>query len=131
MAGPNGPITVCVINLKDGVGKSIIFALLAHGALGNRQKDVRAIDLDPQANLSQALMSHDYNNFLTQRRPSIVELFNGYQPPATGRASASALPADAGVETITRWTDRSLQLIPSRSDFKRLFPDASTLSPVP
>jgi chromosome partitioning protein len=62
-------------------------------------------------------MSHDYNNFLTQRRPSIVEIFSGYQPPATGRASASALAADAGVETITRWTDRSLQLIPSRFDF--------------
>jgi chromosome partitioning protein len=117
MARPNGPLTVCVINLKGGVGKSTIAALLARDAFGNRQKDVLAIDLDPQANLSQALMSHDYNNFLTQRRPSIVEIFSGYQPPATGRASASALAADAGVETITRWTDRSLQLIPSRFDF--------------
>ncbi|MBB5885557.1 ParA family protein [Xanthomonas sp. LMG 8992] len=117
MARPNGPLALCVINLKGGVGKSTIAALLARDAFGIRQKDVLAIDLDPQANLSQALMGRSYNTFLTERRPSIVEIFNGYQPPAPGRASTAALPADAGVETIARLGDRSIQLIPSRFDF--------------
>lgn len=52
MARPDGPITVCVINLKGGVGKSTISALLARHGYRNRNLDVLAIDLDPQANLS-------------------------------------------------------------------------------
>lgn len=54
MARPDGPLVVCVINLKGGVGKSTIAALLARRAYSHRNKDVLAIDIDPQANLSQA-----------------------------------------------------------------------------
>ena len=53
MARAGGPLTVCVINLKGGVGKSTISALLARRAYNSRGLDVLAIDLDPQANLSQ------------------------------------------------------------------------------
>lgn len=86
MARPDGPITVCVINLKGGVGKSTIAALLARRGYRTHDLDVLAIDLDPQANLSQGLMHSDYSEFLTQQRPSIVELFSGYIPP-TPKAS--------------------------------------------
>lgn len=84
MTRANGPVTVCVINLKGGVGKSTISALVARRGYTYRKLDVLAIDLDPQAKLSQGLMHSDYNNFLIQKRPSIVEVFNGYihrQPP--------------------------------------------------
>lgn len=74
-----------------------------------------AIDLDPQANLSQALMHADYNNFLTQRRTSIVEIFNGYNPP--NPSSSSPTPLGASAEMIEDIGTRSLQLIPSRFDF--------------
>ncbi|MBK9199704.1 MAG: ParA family protein [Betaproteobacteria bacterium] len=116
MARPNGPLTVCVINLKGGVGKSTISALLARYALSTRQRDVLAIDLDPQANLSQALMSSNYNSFLAERRPSIVEIFNGYRPASPG-ASGSLLAPNTGVELITKVGANTLQLIPSRFDF--------------
>jgi chromosome partitioning protein len=76
-----------------------------------------AIDLDPQANLSQALMHHDYNNFLHQSRPSIVEVFKGYRPPSSRRASASALSPHDVVQTVASVQNRSLELIPSRFDF--------------
>ena len=49
------PLVVCVINLKGGVGKSTIAALLARRAYSQKGKNVLAIDIDPQANLSQAL----------------------------------------------------------------------------
>lgn len=116
MARPNGPLTVCVINLKGGVGKSTISALLARYALAARQRDVLAIDLDPQANLSQALMGSSYNDFLVQQRPSIVEIFNGYQP-ASPRGAGSPLGRNTGVELITRVNANTLQLVPSRFDF--------------
>ncbi|MCA8347731.1 ParA family protein [Burkholderia cepacia] len=117
MARPTGPITVCVINLKGGVGKSTISTLLARHAFTFKKSDVLAIDLDPQANLSQALMRNGYREFLRGRRPSIVEIFNGYLPPSAGGAKPGKLPDAAAVETIREVDGRSLQLVPSRFDF--------------
>lgn len=117
MAKSKGPIVVCVINLKGGVGKSTISALLSRRGYTHRNLDVLAIDLDPQANLSQGLMHSDYIDFLHQQRPSIVEIFNGYVPPTAGVSTPTPLVPGAGVETIAQTGGRSLQLIPSRFDF--------------
>lgn len=116
MARQNGPLTVCVINLKGGVGKSTISALLARDAFWIRRKDVLAIDLDPQANLSQALMGSSYADFLKKQRPSIVEVFNGFYP-ASPTGSGAPLPLNAGIELINQLSTNTLQLIPSRFDF--------------
>ncbi len=108
----NGPISVSVINLKGGVGKSTIAALLARYA-SRRGRKVLAIDMDPQANLSQAFMWNGYKKFLKDRRPSIVEVFREYRPPSPGMGSPSRLdPADVVVDV-----GPNLQLIPSRFDF--------------
>jgi len=80
MTRKSGPITVAIINMKGGVGKSTIAALLCRHASVEQRLDVLAVDLDPQANLSQAFMGGNYVTFLRERRPSIVEIFNGYQP---------------------------------------------------
>ena len=70
-----GPICISVINMKGGVGKTTIAALLARYA-SDRSRKVLAIDLDPQANLSQALMGErSYKRFLDDKAPSIVEVF--------------------------------------------------------
>lgn len=117
MAREGGPITVCVINMKGGVGKSTISSLLSRQAFGRRKLDVLAVDLDPQANLSQALMRHTYNDFLRKQRPSIVDVFAGYRPPSSTSSSASPLaPSDVTV-TIEQVGANSLQIIPSRFDF--------------
>lgn len=115
MARDEGPLTIAVINMKGGVGKSTICALLCRHASVNRGLDVLAVDLDPQANLSQAFMGTAYTTFLRDQRPSIVELFNGYQPPTSTVGAASALP-DVAV-TAPRLGSSSLQIIPSRFDF--------------
>lgn len=133
MARQNGPITVCVINLKGGVGKSTITTLLARHAFRNGRHDVLAIDLDPQANLSQALMGNEYDNFLTEQRPSIVEIFNGYRPASSTRAGAATLAASEVIEEIATNGQNSLQLIPSRFDFSdnltnSIKPDPKTLA---
>lgn len=117
MAASNGPLVVCVINLKGGVGKSTIAALLARRAYINRNKDVLAIDIDPQANLSQALMRSQYGTFLDEKRPSIVEVFSGYMPPSESRPGASKLKASDVAYTVFGDESRSLQLLPSRFDF--------------
>jgi len=117
VARPNGPVTVCVINLKGGVGKSTISALLARHGYSNRGLDVLAIDIDPQANLSQGLMHRGYAAFLSQQRPSIVEVFNGYLPPSASSAVPTPIGAATQFEVIGSNGSRSLELIPSRFDF--------------
>jgi chromosome partitioning protein len=133
MARTGGPITVCVINLKGGVGKSTISALLARRAYTHRNADVLAIDIDPQANLSQGLMHTRYAAFLAGQRPSIVEVFNGYIPPSRRSTKPVILSPEAAVETIATNGIRSLQLIPSRFDFSdnllgAVRPDPRTLA---
>jgi chromosome partitioning protein len=103
--------------MKGGVGKSTISALLARSAFRDRSADVLAIDLDPQANLSQALMPGSYESFLKNGDPSIVEIFAGYRPPTTTSPAPSALGKSDAVVTIQDADDRTLQLIPSRFDF--------------
>jgi chromosome partitioning protein len=133
MARPGGPVAVCVINLKGGVGKSTISALLARRGFTHRNLDVLAIDIDPQANLSQGLMHSDYTNFLNQKRPSIVEIFNGYVPPSATSSTPTRLAVGSAVETIAQIGPCSLQLIPSRFDFSdnllgAVRPDPRTLA---
>ena len=112
----NERITVSVINLKGGVGKSTIAALLGRYASKHGLK-VLAIDLDPQANLSQAFMTHSYRQFLEDRSPSIVEVFEGYRSPSGSAGS----PRPVGVADVvvgnTPLGGSNLQLIPSRFDF--------------
>ena len=115
MAMRSGPITVSVINMKGGVGKSTIAALLARFAAYRLELDVLAVDLDPQANLSQAFMRLRYKTFLENKDPSIVEVFNGYQPPSSKNKSPTKLKADSVAYSVGG--DRRLQLIPSRFDF--------------
>lgn len=111
------PMSLCVINLKGGVGKSTISAMLARFAYSRRGLDVLAVDLDPQANLSQGLMPYTYADFVKKQAPSIVEIFAGYLPPSSSATAPSGLPSTGLTQTIATTQNRSLELIPSRFDF--------------
>ena len=122
----NTPTVVSVINLKGGVGKTTVTALLARYAARHWGLDVLAVDLDAQANLSQALMEQrDYEIFMKERQPSIVELFNGYAPPDKSRHSPSRLEPQSITRAVHRtggWWEHTvkggkLEVIPSRFDF--------------
>ena len=79
MSKKKRPVCISVTNMKGGVGKTTIAALLGRYASLRLEIKVLAIDLDPQANLSQAFMSEKYKKFIDERSPSIVEIFQGYQ----------------------------------------------------
>lgn len=127
MAEHQGPVCVSVINMKGGVGKTTIASLLARYAF---KFNTLAIDLDPQANLSQSLMgATGYKRFLESGDPSIVEVFNGYQPPTQFTASSSPLDID----DVVYQHRPNLHLIPSRFDFsdnltRALRPDPRVLA---
>ena len=109
------PVCISVINMKGGVGKTTVTALLARfAATPSHNLKVLAIDLDPQANLSQALMGRDgYSRFQSSKSASIVELFKGYQPPTSSMPS----PASLNVNNVAQDINPRLSIIPSRFDF--------------
>jgi len=117
------PTVISVINLKGGVGKTTVTALLARYAAVEWGLDVLAVDLDPQANLSQALMTNnDYDRFMIEQKASIVELSEGYVPPTRGKPSPSRLrPADVIQQVVAGWNYSkgmtNTEIVPSRFDF--------------
>jgi len=112
-----------VINMKGGVGKTTIATLLCRRLA--RSLKVLAVDLDPQANISQALMGEDgYRRFLAENSPSVVEVFRGYRPPG-GAPSPTPLDATDVAQTIMRTPKGELSIIPSRFDFSDNLCDAS------
>lgn len=106
---------VSLINMKGGVGKTTLAAQLAHAA---DKRDLRtlAIDLDPQANLSQALMgAKAYVKHLNEKRPTIVNIFEQYVPPTVTAPSPSKVSIeDVIIKKAGYWSDTTLDLIPSR-----------------
>ena len=110
----NMPVCISVINMKGGVGKTTVASMLARYA-AERDLEVLAVDIDPQANLSQALMGVEgYFRFLNDKSPSIVELFEGYLPPT----SATPAPSSMDIGDVVHDTPiPGLSIIPSRFDF--------------
>ena len=116
-------VAVSVINMKGGVGKTTIATLLGRGLAQSLK--VLAIDLDPQANMSQALMGEAaYRRFLDDDSPSVVEVFKGFRPPGSAPSPTPLDTADA-VRTIWRSRDGELGVVPSRFDFSDNLRDAS------
>ena len=114
----SGPVCISVINMKGGVGKTTVAALLARYASIFLGRKVLAVDLDPQANLSQALMGSEmYRSHLASHKPSIVELFHGYQPPTGSKSTPTPLDIKDVVVGGPRLGGQNVELIPSRFDF--------------
>ena len=111
------PTVVSILNLKGGVGKTTVTALLARSAT-EKGLDVLAVDMDPQANLSQALMTEqDYTRFMDKKEPSIVELFNGFAPTAENKPGPSPLQPWDVLKTVNFRGKGKLEVVPSRFDF--------------
>jgi chromosome partitioning protein len=107
-------VIVSLINMKGGVGKTTIAAELCHVAssLGFRSL---AVDLDPQANLSQVLLGqHGYLRLLQEDRPTIDHVVRRFLPPSQKRGSPARCEiGDAIMEHVGR-RDSRLDLLPSQ-----------------
>lgn len=80
-------VAVSLINMKGGVGKTTLAAQIAHAAVSRNLRTL-AVDLDPQANLSQALLSpRQYVRHLRDKKPTIIQVFEQYLPPTEGARS--------------------------------------------
>jgi len=114
-------ISVSFINMKGGVGKT---TLAMQMALAADQAGFRtlAVDLDPQANLSQALVGAEkYLKHLEENKPTIVQIFEGYMPPTKSATSPTPIePEEVLVKDVRRYSSSSkLHLIPSRLELSQ------------
>ena len=94
-----GPVCVSVINMKGGVGKTTIVALLGHDAW------IFASCVVPQANLSQAYGQHLCT---IPRKGAIHRRSDGYRPPTRHRGSPTSLdPLEAVRQVYTDGLSRT------------------------
>ena len=109
-------ICVSVINMKGGVGKTTIATQIAWYATMQRDKKVLLIDLDPQANASQSVMSpKKYVDYLNKGGLTVADVFEEFTP--TGVASGSPKKLDVANVIYKRieYKDGSLlHIVPSR-----------------
>jgi chromosome partitioning protein len=113
-------ITVSFINMKGGVGKTTLAAQVAHAADQDGYRTL-AVDLDPQANLSQSLMTpRKYVDHLRKQRPTIVQIFERYMPPSDEHGSTRPVDIrEVIVKKAGYWGKTTLDLIPSRLELSR------------
>ncbi|MGE3230907.1 MAG: AAA family ATPase [Hyphomicrobium sp.] len=109
-----------LINMKGGVGKTTLAMQLAHSAASKKLRTL-AVDLDPQSNLSQALMGpRQYVKHLDTKKPTIVQIFDDYVPTDARSGSPRRLDVDEVlVKGAGPWASKELDLIPSRLELSR------------
>ena len=110
------PVSVSLINMKGGVGKTTLAFNLAWFASFKRNKKVLVVDLDPQANASQYLMgAQDYLAHIRANKGTIVEVLEQFSPPMRGSSSPTPINASDVIRRVKSWNDGSvIDLIPSR-----------------
>ena len=107
---------ISLVNMKGGVGKTTVTCQLAWYATMALNKRVLLVDLDPQANASQSIMTpRKYVDYLDSDRLTVANIFEEFTP--TGKATSAPRPIDPTQLIFERvnYPDGSLlHLVPSR-----------------
>lgn len=104
-------VTVALVNMKGGVGKSTLAANIGWYCAYYANLRILMIDLDPQFNLSQYMLGNDgYEEHLKQKKLTVVDIFEQHIP---SNASQDSLGSEA-ITVVQEWDDGSLiHVIPS------------------
>jgi chromosome partitioning protein len=111
-------MTVCIslINMKGGVGKTTLATQIAWHATWQENKKVLLIDLDPQANASQSIMSpQEWVSYIENDGLTVKDIFEQFTPVGTASGSPRVLdPKDVIYNRVTYRDGSLLDLVPSR-----------------
>lgn len=105
-------ITIALLNMKGGVGKTTLAVNLAWHMHQNEPANILLVDLDPQFNATQYVM--DYKSFETHRKKSgtIAHLLIDQPQLSLGTKKAKNNPASA-LHTIETTGDKKFDLLPA------------------
>ena len=110
-------IVASLINMKGGVGKSTLTFNLAWSLAWRHNLRVLAVDLDPQANLSQYFLgAREYLNLVAAAgQKTVVDIFEQFSTPSATVGSPRRLTPSDAVHQLHNWDDGSrLHVVPSR-----------------
>lgn len=106
---------VSMINMKGGVGKSTLTFNLAWRSAWKENLRVLAVDLDPQANLSQYFLGAQAYLELLQKSKTIVDVFEQFSAPNIVHGAPTLVQPHEVIHKLREWADGSLlHLVPSR-----------------
>ncbi|HKW77094.1 MAG TPA: ParA family protein [Terriglobales bacterium] len=109
-------ITIALVNMKGGVGKSTLTANLGWWFAFQQQKRVLLVDLDPQFNLSQYVLGIDkYEALINQQRPTVLDIFEELTPAVIAGGPVPLKDAKGVISRARAWSAGGrLDVIPSR-----------------
>lgn len=109
-------VCVSMINMKGGVGKTTLASQIAWHAAVRLDKKVLLIDLDPQANASQSVMSpQSYVSYLDGGGLTVADIFEQFTPTGTASGSPKKLDPAKVIQSVVEYNDGSLlHIVPSR-----------------
>jgi chromosome partitioning protein len=109
-------VCVSLINMKGGVGKTTLASQIAWYATIRLNKKVLLIDLDPQANASQSVMSpQTYVSYLDRGGLTVADIFEQFTPTGTASGSPKKLNLLKVIFNRVEYDDGSLlHIVPSR-----------------
>lgn len=109
------PVSVSLINMKGGVGKTTLAFNLAWYAFFKKNKKVLVVDLDPQANASQYLMGAvKYLDYIKKNKGTIVEILEQFTPSYSSAPSPTVIQPEKVITSIRSSGKSKIDLIPSR-----------------
>jgi chromosome partitioning protein len=105
-----------MINMKGGVGKTTLATQIAWYATRQLDKKVLLVDLDPQANASQSVMSpQGYVTYLDNGGLTVADIFEQFTPTGTASGSPKKLDPLKAIHSRVEYRDGSLlHIVPSR-----------------
>jgi len=109
-------VCVSLINMKGGVGKTTLASQIAWYAVMQMNKKVLLIDLDPQSNASQSVMSpQTWVTYLDEGGLTVANIFEQFTPAGTASGSPKKLDYSKVIFNRIEYTDGSLlHIVPSR-----------------
>jgi chromosome partitioning protein len=109
-------VCVSLINMKGGVGKTTLATQVAWYATRQLDKKVLLIDLDPQSNASQSVMSpQKYVEYLDLGGLTVADIFEQFTPTGTATGSPKKLDPMKVIHRRVQYDDGSLlDIVPSR-----------------
>lgn len=114
-------VCVSMINMKGGVGKTTLATQIAWYATIELDKKVLLIDLDPQSNASQSVMSpQTYVTYLDKGGLTVADVLEQFTPTGTASGSPKKLnPLKAIYNRVTYKDGSLLHIVPSRLELSR------------